>query len=189
MGIFDALGGLGQFIESRLDEFLRDHPELELQVLADQVEQQFTETLRLLQSSQGEEERYKKEILALAEEIKTWHGRVEKAKRVNRPDLAAQAQEVENRLLQQGNGVWAAMKGAAQRQHEMRQLLVQIQSKREEIKLRQQDLWRQQSATPRSSSSPQPPSPSDGQKLRDLEQAFAKLEMDLELEKLRHQQR
>ncbi len=182
MGIFDALGSLGQFIESKLDEFLRDHPELELQVLADQVDQQYAETLRLLQNSQAEEERYKKQILALAEEIKTWHGRVEKAKRVNRLDLAAQAQAVEDRLLQEGNRVWAAMKGAAQRQEEMRQLLAQIQSKREEIKLRQQELWRQSSRTSWQTA------PSDEQKLRDLEQAFAKLELDLELSALKNQQ-
>ncbi|MEN9219632.1 MAG: TIGR04376 family protein [Thermostichales cyanobacterium SZTDM-1c_bins_54] len=181
MGLFDALGSFGQFLETKLDEFLRAHPELELQILADQVDQQYAEALNLLKNSQAEEERYKKQILELAEEIKTWHGRVEKAKQAKRPDLATQAQAVEDRLLQQGNTLWAAMKAAAQRQVDTRQLLQQIEGKREEIKRRQQELWRQQAQ-----STPEPwGSPRGDQQWQELERQFRELELQLELDELR----
>ncbi|MEN9206296.1 MAG: TIGR04376 family protein [Thermostichales cyanobacterium DRC_bins_46] len=172
MGLFDALGSFGQFLETKLDEFLRAHPELELQILADQVDQQYAEALNLLKN---------KQILELAEEIKTWHGRVEKAKQAKRPDLATQAQAVEDRLLQQGNTLWAAMKAAAQRQVDTRQLLQQIEGKREEIKRRQQELWRQQAQ-----STPEPwGSPRGDQQWQELERQFRELELQLELDELR----
>ncbi|GAB4215689.1 MAG: hypothetical protein OHK0012_16390 [Synechococcales cyanobacterium] len=185
MGLFEDLS---QFLESRLDEFLKAHPELELQVLEDQLRQQEVEAQRLFSSSQLEDQRQQQEILRLAEEIKTWHFRVEKARHAGRLDLAKQAEAYEDRLLQQGNQAWAAMRAAQQRQMEAQQLLGQIKSKQEEVKQRQRDLSRQQGATTGS-----PPSatvsPLDPQKVRDLEKQFQELEVQLELEQLRRQSR
>ncbi|MFQ3584223.1 MAG: TIGR04376 family protein, partial [Cyanobacteriota bacterium] len=76
MGLFDDLI---RFLETRLEEFLKAHPEIELQALEEQLRQQESDTLRLLQDSRAQEQALQKSILSLGEEIKTWHFRIEKA--------------------------------------------------------------------------------------------------------------
>ncbi|MFS8865079.1 TIGR04376 family protein, partial [Synechococcus sp. H55.9] len=77
-----------RFLETRLEEFLRAHPEIELQALDEQLRQQEEDTRRLLQESRAQKQDLSKSLSKLGEEIKTWHFRIEKAEQANRPDLA-----------------------------------------------------------------------------------------------------
>lgn len=182
MGLFDDLS---RFLESRLDEFLKAHPELELQALDDQLNQQEADARRLLDQSRSEEKRIQSRILTLAQEIKTWHLRVEKAARANRPDLAERAKQREAALLNQGNQLWGQMQGTKERIQQMESLLVRVQQRRQQVKEKIQDLKAQQKATsPAEASWGKPVDPYD-----ELEKEFQKLEVDAELQRMKNNKR
>ncbi len=131
MGLFDDLN---QFLEDRLDEFLRNNPHLELQAIEEQLREQEQDTQKLIAQLQLKEQSLQAEILALAENIQTWHSRVSKAERANRQDLAEAAKEREASLLRQGNQLWGQMEGVKQRIVKSQELLQQIRRKRLEVK-------------------------------------------------------
>ena len=131
MGLFDDIN---QFLEKRLDEFLRDNPHLELQALEEQLKEQEQDTSKLITKLQLEEKSLQDQILAIANDIQTWHGRISKAEQANRQDLADAAREREAELLRQGNQVWGQMEGVKQRTIKAQELLQQVKDKRQELK-------------------------------------------------------
>ena len=130
MGLFDDIN---QFLEERLDEFLRNNPHLELQAIEEQLKEQERDAKKLIAELELETKRLQDEILAIANEIQLWHSRVGKAQAAHRPDLATAAQEREAALLRQGNQVWGQMEGIKQRVAQTQELLQQVQRKRKEI--------------------------------------------------------
>jgi uncharacterized protein (TIGR04376 family) len=130
VGLFDDFN---RFLESRLEEFLRNNPHLELEALSEQLREQEADTLRLIAELQAQEKRSQDEILATAQEIQKWHVRVEKAKAANRLDLAQPAQEREATLLREGNQLWGQMQGIKERINQAKELLKRIQQRRQEV--------------------------------------------------------
>ena len=130
MGLFDDLN---RFLESRLEEFLRNNPHLELEALLEQLREQEEDTLRLIADLQMQEKRSQDEILSTAQEIQRWHIRVEKAKTAGRLDLAQPAQEREAALLREGNQRWGQMQGLIERITQAKELLRRIQVRRQEV--------------------------------------------------------
>lgn len=130
MGLFDDLN---RFLESRLEEFLRSNPHLELEALLEQLREQEEDTLRLIADLQMQEKRSQDEILSTAQEIQRWHIRVEKAKTAGRLDLAQPAQEREAALLREGNQRWGQMQGLKERITQAKELLRRIQVRRQEV--------------------------------------------------------
>ena len=130
MGLFDDFS---RFLESRLEEFLRNNPHLELEALLEQLREQEEDTLKLISQLQLQEKRSQDEILATAQEIQKWHIRVEKAKAANRLDLAQAAQEREAALLREGNQRWGQMQGIKERINQAKELIKKIQQRRQEV--------------------------------------------------------
>lgn len=130
MGLFDDFS---RFLESRLEEFLRNNPHLELEALLEQLREQEEDTLKLISQLQLQEKRSQDDILATAQEIQRWHIRVEKAKVANRLDLAQAAQEREAALLREGNQRWGQMQGIKERINQAKELLKRIQQRRQEV--------------------------------------------------------
>ncbi|WP_414623605.1 TIGR04376 family protein [Calothrix sp. CCY 0018] len=130
MGLFDDLS---KFLESRLEEFLRNNPHLELDALSEQLREQEEDTLKLIADLQLQEKRKQDEVLSTAQEIQRWHMRVQKAKNAGREDLAAKAQEREAALLRQGNQLWGQMQGVKERITQAKDLYKQIQQRRQEV--------------------------------------------------------
>ncbi|NJK55887.1 MAG: TIGR04376 family protein [Pleurocapsa sp. SU_5_0] len=131
MGLFDDIN---QFLEERLDEFLQNNPHLELQALEEQLREQEQDTTKLISRLQLEEKSLQDQILAIANDIQTWHGRIDKAEKANRQDLASAAREREAELLRQGNQIWGQMQGVKQRTTQAKELLLQVKRKRQEVK-------------------------------------------------------
>jgi uncharacterized protein (TIGR04376 family) len=181
--IMSLLDDVKQFLETRLEEFLRAHPDLELQALEEQLRQQEADAVGLIAEGRAEEQRLQKSIVATAEEIKTWHLRVEKAVQANRTDLAQGARDRETALLSQGNQLWGQMKGIQQRTAQMEILQRQIQQRRQEVKVKLDQLRAQQRAEQKPEETfsgwNKPSDPWD-----ELEKKFRELEVDLELKNL-----
>jgi uncharacterized protein (TIGR04376 family) len=131
MGLFDDIN---QFLEERLDEFLRNNPHLELQAIEEQLREQEQDTKKLIARLQLEEKNLQDQILEIANNIQTWHSRISKAEAAKRADLANAAREREAELLRQGNQVWGQMEGVKQRIVKAQELIQQVQQKRQEVK-------------------------------------------------------
>ncbi|WP_416674229.1 TIGR04376 family protein [Egbenema bharatensis] len=131
MGLFEDFS---TFLETRLEEFLRNNPHLELQALEEQLRDQEQETIKLLGDLRLREKRLQDEILSTAQEVQRWHVRVEKAKAAQRLDLAQPAEEREAALLRQGNQLWGQMEMVKQRIQQTIELQRQIQARRQEVK-------------------------------------------------------
>lgn len=131
MGVFEDFS---RFLETRLEEFLKNNPHLELQALDEQLREQEAETLRLVASFRVREKQLQDEILATAQDVQRWHFRIEKAKKAQRFDLVRPAEEREATLLRQGNQLWGQMKGVQERIQQSMRLQRDIQQRRKEVK-------------------------------------------------------
>ncbi|WP_024545595.1 TIGR04376 family protein [Picosynechococcus sp. NKBG15041c] len=137
MGFFNEVG---QFFETRLEEFLKAHPQLELQAIAEQLQEQEREASRLTQELQRQLIQVEQQITQVAQDIQHWHKRVQQAEAGGRTDLARAAQAREAALLRQGNQLWGKMQGTKKRLEQAQALLVQLQQKRQEVKQKMDEL-------------------------------------------------
>lgn len=184
MGLFDDIN---QFLEERLDEFLQNNPHLELQALEEQLREQEQDTTKLISRLQLEEKSLQDQILAIANDVQTWHSRIGKAEKAKRQDLADAAREREAELLRQGNQIWGQMEGVKQRTTQAKELLLQVKQKHQELK---QSAQTQAKSTKTSSSDTigwdrGANSPQYRRSADPLEAEFQKWEVDEELEQIR----
>lgn len=181
MGVFDDMS---QFLEARLDEFLKAHPHLELQAIEEQLREQEVKTQQLIQSLQTKEQVLQKEILAIAEDIKLWNQRILKAERAQRFDLVEPAREREAALLRQGNQLWGQLAGVKQSISQSQTLLVQTQVKRQEVKRKASSIPK---SPPHSTSGwSQPTTHTPGRDRSDpIEAKFQDWEVEQDLQRLR----
>ena len=190
MGLFDDLS---RFLETRLEEFLRNNPHLELQALEEQLREQQEDTLRLIADLQREEKKLQAEILDTAQEIQRWHSRLDKAKAANRQDLAQAAQEREAALLRQGNQRWGQMQGYKERIAKSKELYRQIQVRLQEVRAKAAETAKA-TTTPNTNQNDQPwdtkgwnqtNNYTSGSQSDPLEEKFRRWETDEEIEKLK----
>ena len=189
MGLFDDVS---QFLEDRLEEYLRNNPHLELMALEEKLREQEEETLKLMTDLKLKEKQAQDEILAIAQEIQTWHARIEKAKAKGREDLAGPAQEYEASLLRKGNQKWGHMEMLKERIQQTQELQKKIEQRRKEVKAQ----VAQAQATRASAASQQATidwnqatssSNNAGSKPVDLEKQFQRWEAEEELDALKKQ--
>jgi uncharacterized protein (TIGR04376 family) len=133
MGLFEDFS---RFFETRLDEFLKDNPHLELQALEEQLREQEEDTLRLIAELNREEKKLQTQILAVAQDVQKWHKWVQKAQAANRLDLAEAAQEREAGFLRQGNQLWGQMQGVKDRIQKSKEVYEQVQQRHQEVKVK-----------------------------------------------------
>lgn len=136
MGLFEDFS---RFLETRLEEFLRNNPHLELQALDEQLREQEADTLRLIGDLQRQEKNTEASILNTAQEVQRWHIRIEKAKKAQRWDLVKPAEEREAALLREGNQLWGQMTGIKDRIQQTKELYQRIQTRRKEVKAKLQE--------------------------------------------------
>lgn len=196
MGLFEDLS---TFLETRLDEFLRANPQLELMGLEDQLRGQERDAIALLGDLKRREQQLKDQILATAQEIQKWHERLNKAKAANRPDLVAMAEEREAALLRQGNQYWGQMQGVNTQMEQARTLQKQIHERRRELKAKMAQIEAEQASQKASQRAAQAsnawetgwyrsPMPGAGYATIDpVEESFQRWEMEQELEDLKRQ--
>jgi len=131
VGLFEDFS---RFLETRLEEFLRNNPHLELQALEEQLREQEEEALRLMADLRLKEKQAQDNILATAQEIQRWHERIAKAKNAGRWDLVKPAEEREAALLREGNQRWGQMQVLKERMKQTEELQRKIQSRRQEVR-------------------------------------------------------
>ena len=192
MGLFEDLS---RFLESRLDEFLKANPHLELMALEEQLRGQEEDAINLLGDLKRREKQIEDSILTTAQEIQRWHARIAKAQAAQRHDLVKSAQEREAALLRQGNHLWGQMKGIKDRLEQTRQLQRQIHDRRRELKVKIAAAEADRAATQGTSAYEreqttgwqQNPFQSFDKPIDPLEETFQRWETEEELEALKRQ--
>jgi uncharacterized protein (TIGR04376 family) len=192
VGLFEDLS---KFLETRLDEFLRANPHLELLGLEDQLRGQEQDAITLLGDLKRREQQLKDDILATAQEIQKWHERSKKAQAANRADLVAMAEERQATLLRQGNQYWGQMQGVTAQMEQTRALQQQIHDRRRELKAKMAQLEAErataraaQRTTAQETGWYQSPLSGTGRGGADpVEDAFQRWETEQELEALKRQ--
>jgi len=102
-------------LEGQLEAFLQANPD-QRDLLADQERSDSLQALRREQLElQGQAERQRQRLLQLAEEIRRWQERVERARTAGAEDLAARAAAHVNSLMEQGRGLWQQLQELGQR--------------------------------------------------------------------------
>ncbi len=189
MGLFDDVS---QFLESRIDEFLKNNPHLELQALDEKLREQEVETMRLIGDLKARQTSVEQQIITTATEIKRWHGRIEKAKAAGRQDLVEPAQAQEAQLLRQGNQHWGQMEGLRDRIAQTQTVQQKIHQQRQALKIKIAQAKVAQ--TPAQNQRAAAPSPWNGawstaaappKAMDPLETSFAQWEADEELQQMK----
>lgn len=186
VGLFDDLT---QFLETRLEEFLREHPELELRALDEQLREQEADARRSLADLQAREQQLKTDIWETAQDVQRWHIRITKVEAAGETALAAAAREREAALLRKGNQLWGQMQGIQARIQTLNDLLVQVVARRQEVSARAAAQAASGSQATHATSSPAWSATGDrpGAGPDSLEEQFRRWEMDDELEQLKRQ--
>jgi uncharacterized protein (TIGR04376 family) len=187
MGLIDDIS---RFLETRLEEYIRNNPQIELQILEEKLSQQGAEVAKLIASFRTQEKQFQDRILDIANDIRIWHDRAKKASEAHRQDLANAAKEREASLLKQGNQVWAQMELIKQRIAQTVDLQTQIQVRMQEVRTKIAEAAKTKSQAPPNPETStsfnwknvQAPSQSADDQ---LEQQFRRWEMDEELERLK----
>lgn len=185
MGLLDDLT---HFLETRLDDFLKKNPQLELQALEEQLREQEKDTIRLILDLQKQEKKIENEILSLAQDIKLWHQRIDKARAANREDLAQAAQAKEASLLRLGNQRWGQMKGVKEQIRQARNLVEQVRQRQKEVKAKAQQVKQTQQANSQVTSSwntEEVYASSYNRHLDPLEEEFRNWEVEQELKQMK----
>ncbi|MGF1524282.1 MAG: TIGR04376 family protein [Leptolyngbyaceae cyanobacterium] len=191
MGLFEDLS---RFLESRLDEFLKANPHLEMMALEEQLRGQEEDAINLLGDLKLRERQLEGSILSTAQEIQRWHTRIQKAKAANRLDLVTPAEEREAALLREGNHLWGQMQGIKGQVEKTRQLQRQIHEKRRELKTKIATAEATR-ATAKANATysgqtagwQQSPPQRGNQPIDPLEETFQRWETEKELEELKRQ--
>lgn len=182
------LDDLTHFLETRLDDFLKNNPQLELQALEEQLREQEKDTIRLILSLQQQEKKIENEILSLAQDIKLWHQRIDQAKAANREDLAQAAQEKEASLLRLGNQRWGKMKGIKEQIRQAKTLIDQVRQRQKEVRAKAQQVKQTQQGNSRVTSSWKTDeiySSGYNRKFDPLEEEFRNWEVEQELREMK----
>jgi len=189
MGLIEDIS---RFLEIRLEEYIRKNPQMELQVLSEQLRQQEAEVLKIIADLERKEKQFQDQILAIAEDIKLWHTRSNKAKESGRQDLANAANEREASLLKQGNQVWGQMELMKQRLAQTVELHTQITERIKEVQIKINQAAQAAKSRPEYTTEPKstfsweninPPPNRDADD--PLEAQFQKWEMDEEIDRLK----
>lgn len=177
---------IGRFLETQLEEYLKTHPQLELQALVEQLREQERDTAKLIAALENERQRLEQQILSVAQDIQTWHSRIDKAKAAGRQDLAGAATEREAALFREGNQLWGRMEGVKKRLASSRELLAQIQQRRQEVQVKAEQARKNTTSDWETTFWEQPrESRSERSTHDDLDLEFQQWEMEEELKQLK----
>ena len=119
---------LEQELDQRLSGFLRNNP-LQDQLFQEQHCRDRAQSLqRQRQQLQQEAEHQRQQLLKLAEDVRAWRQRSDKARLANASDLANRADEHLHRLMNQGRQLWNDLDDLGRRFNEVEHQLLELKT-------------------------------------------------------------
>ena len=114
-------------LDERLSAFLRNNP-MQEQLFSQQHQQDRAQALqRQRQQLQHEAEQQRRQLLNLAEEVRAWQGRIDKARSAGADALTERAQQHVNGLTDHGRVLWADLEDPGRRFREVDHRLEELQ--------------------------------------------------------------
>ena len=119
---------LEQELDQRLSGFLRNNP-LQDQLFQEQHSRDRAQSLqRQRQQLQREAEHQRQQLLKLAEDVRAWRQRSDKARLANASDLANRADQHLHRLMNQGRQLWNDLDDLGRRFNEVEHQLLALKT-------------------------------------------------------------
>ncbi|HIK37230.1 MAG: TIGR04376 family protein [Geminocystis sp.] len=178
MGILDDFLN---FLENSIEDFLQKNPELNLNILAQEIKQEKRDTLELISQLENQEKQVESQILATAEDIKKWAQREEKARNLQRYDLAQDAAQVKYQLLEKGSYLWQEMTKLKEKIAESKRKLASLEKKEMEVNLKLEEIRREKARETGVFYERKV----EGKSYHDIEQKFRNWEIEMELEEMK----
>ena len=126
-------------LDQRLAAFLRSNPVQE-QLFRDQHQRDRIQALmRQRQQLSEEATEHRRQLLALAAEVKDWNDRIERARRAGAMDLAGRADQHRSGLMEQGRQLWTDLAALGRRFDEVDRQLSEVNQPQKEPSSLDQD--------------------------------------------------
>ena len=115
-------------LDKRLSEFLRNNPTQD-QLFQDQHQQDRASALkRQRRQLQQDAEEQRRQLLYLADQVKDWRERIQRADRAGATDLADRARHHLDQLMTQGRHLWSDLENLGRRFEEVDGQLAELSS-------------------------------------------------------------
>ena len=113
-------------LDARLSAFLRNNP-VQDQLFSEQhLKDRAGALQRQRQQLQSEAKQQRQQLLRLAEDVRAWRSRVERAKAAGATDLAVRAEQHLTSLMNQGRALWTDLEDLGRRFNEVERQLKEL---------------------------------------------------------------
>ena len=106
-------------LDQRLSAFLRNNPVQEALFREQHQLDRARALQRQRQQLQAEAEEQRRQLLALAENVRAWTQRTQRARQANQPELAQRAEQHLTNLMEQGRNLWTDLADLGRRFQEV----------------------------------------------------------------------
>ena len=113
------LDQLERELDQRLSAFLRNNPVQEALFREQHQLDRARALQRQRQQLQAEAEEQRRQLLALAENVRAWTQRTQRARQANQPELAQRAEQHLTNLMEQGRNLWTDLADLGRRFQEV----------------------------------------------------------------------
>ena len=122
---------LEQELDARLSAFLRNNP-VQVNLFSQQhLKDRAGALQRQRQQLQGEAKQQRQQLLRLADDVRAWRSRVDRAKAAGVADLAERAQQHLISLMNQGRTLWADLEDLGRRFNEVERQLEELRQQQQ----------------------------------------------------------
>ena len=118
-------------LDARLSAFLRNNPVQDNLFSEQHLKDRAGALQRQRQQLQSEAKQQRQQLLQLAEDVRAWRNRVDRAKAAGANDLAERAAQHLSSLMNQGRALWADLEDLGRRFTEVEQQLKDLHQQRQ----------------------------------------------------------
>ena len=126
-------------LDQRLAAFLRSNPVQEQLFRNQHQRDRIRALMRQRQQLSEEATEHRRQLLALAAEVKDWNDRIERARRAGAMDLAGRADQHRSGLMEQGRQLWTDLAALGRRFDEVDRQLSEVKQPQKEPRSLDQD--------------------------------------------------
>ena len=113
-------------LDARLSAFLRNNPVQENLFSEQHLKDRASALQRQRQQLQSEAKQQRQQLLRLAEDVRAWRSRVDRARAAGADDLAERAEQHLTSLMNQGRSLWADLEDLGRRFNEVERQLDEL---------------------------------------------------------------
>ena len=118
-------------LDARLSAFLRKNPVQDNLFSEQHLKDRAVALQRQRQQLQSEAKQQRQQLLKLAEDVRAWRSRVDRARAAGAVDLAVRAEQHLTSLMNQGRALWADLEDLGRRFNEVEQQLKELHQQKQ----------------------------------------------------------